>query len=146
MDSDDDDVPQLSLAERLLQKSSSGAVQAKRQDSFNFDAVSKMVDEVANEKPVAAEKPAATKKAAAPKKSAVAKKPAPAKKKKAADSDSDVSFGDDDIEEVAEVAPKPARAGRNVQRKSYKVDDSSEGEESDFDDDEEDDDFDSDFE
>jgi DNA topoisomerase-2 len=147
VDSDDDDVPQLSLAERLLQKSSSGSVQAKRQDSFNFDAVSKMVNEVANEKPVAsaaaaADKPVATKKAAAPKKPAVVtKKPAPAKKKKAADSDSDVSFDDDE-----DVAPKPARAGRNVQRKSYKVDDSSdEEEESDFEDDDDDDDDDDDF-
>lgn len=156
-DSDDDDVPQLSLAERLLQKASSGSVQAKRQDSFNFDAVSKMVNEVANEKPAtaSADKPAATKKAAPAKKSAAAaKKPAPAKKeKKAEDSDSDVSFGDDDDDDaedvVAEVAAKPAaRAGRNVQRKSYKVDDSSDDEEeSDFDDDEdEEDDFDSDFE
>jgi DNA topoisomerase-2 len=156
-DSDDDDVPQLSLAERLLQKASSGSVQAKRQDSFNFDAVSKMVNEVANEKPAtaSADKPAATKKAAPAKKSAAAaKKPAPAKKKKKAeDSDSDVSFGDDDDDDaedvVAEVAAKPAaRAGRNVQRKSYKVDDSSDDEEeSDFDDDEdEEDDFDSDFE
>jgi len=77
------------------------------------------------------------------------KKRAPAKKKKAADSDSDVSF-DDDEDVVADVAPKPARAGRNVQRKSYKVDDSSdEEEESDFEDgdDDDDDDFDdSDFE
>ena len=126
-DSDDDDVPQLSLAERLLQKASSGSVQAKRQDSFNFDAVSKMVNEVANEKPAtasasAADKPAATKKAAAPKKpAAAAKKSAPAKKKNKKAEDSDVSFGDDE-DVVAEVAAKPAaRAGRNVQRKSYKA-------------------------
>ena len=37
------------------------------------------------------------------------------------------SSGADDV--VADVAPKPARAGRNVQRKSYKVDDSSDEEE-----------------
>ena len=52
-----------------------------------------------------------------------------------------MSFDDDE-----DVAPKPARAGRNVQRKSYKVDDSSdEEEESDFEDDDDDDDDDDDF-
>jgi DNA topoisomerase II len=148
VDSDDDDVPQLSLAERLLQKSSAamtaGLMQANRQDSFNFDAVAKMVDEVAYAPKPTINAPVAVKaKASAP--AAAAAKKAPAKKKNKKDSsDSDCSFGSDDDDEVVlkptaavAVAAAAPRAGRNVQRKSYKVDDSSDDDNDDDDDDDE---------
>ena len=102
----------------MLQKSSSGSVQAKRQDSFNFDAVSKMVAEINSEKPAtaSADNSCDEKSRSGKETSRCCEKPAPAKKKKKAeDSDSDVSFGvdDDDAEDVvADGSQNDGRAGR----------------------------------